>query len=124
MENSMLLLLFKITHAVFGGISLYAGGTTCISVFSMRPFERSSVIFLRCALIASATGLLLNMHSIRFAQLIAMFMVYTAGVAVLARQRFHLKQTWNFVFISSLIAIFLCDILECVHHVLTWLTVL
>lgn len=120
----MILDLFKFIHSVFGAISLYAGCVALSRIFAGRPFERSTSIFLQCALVASVTGLFFDIHKAQPSRLAAMAAVYVAGAAVLAWRGFHLTRSWGLVFALSLIGVLCLEVLVVVQHIFDWLLLL
>lgn len=121
----MLLNVFTFIHSIFGAISLCAGVVALSKIFAGHPFEHWSCVFLKTALAASGTGLLLHLREIHQpVHVEAMALVYVAGIAVLAWRRFHLTRAWGLVFALSLMGVLCLDILVPLQHLFDWLPVL
>lgn len=119
----MILGILKFVHVVLAVVGLGAGISLLYRVVSGGRIERWAVLFLKCSLLASATGILLSLYHPGLAQWGAMLAVYVSGLAVLALRKFHLAGIWAPTFLLSLISVLCLDFLVAVVHLFRFLSV-
>jgi hypothetical protein len=80
--------ILKLVHILFDLIGIGAGTVVLFGMFAGELLDKWSVIFLKCALAVSVTGLLFPLHHFLPTHWAAMLEIYFSGVAVLRmRQR-------------------------------------
>jgi hypothetical protein len=113
----MILLILKFVHVVFGAVGICAGAWILFGVLEGKLFTRWAIVFLKCTLVASATGLLFHPQHFLPTQWAAMSAVYVSGVAVLAWRRYGLVGIWALIFALSTMLVFCLDTLVVIAHV-------
>ncbi len=113
----MILGFLKFVHIVFGLIGLVAGIWVLFGMLAGEFLEKWAVIFLKCALAASVTGLLFPFHHFLPTHWAAMLGIYTSGIAVLAWRRYHLAGIWALVFVLCIAFVLCLDVLVVIAHI-------
>jgi hypothetical protein len=113
----MILGFLKFVHVAFGLIGLIAGTWVLFGMLAGEFLEKWAVIFLKCALAASVTGLLFPLHHFLPTHWAAMSAVYVSGVAVLAWRRYHLAGIWALVFALCIALVLYLNLLVAIAHV-------
>lgn len=113
----MIVTMLKLVHSVAGSVAIGVGIWVLLSLLAGKLLKRGTVVFLRCALIASVTGLLFPFHNFLPTHRMAMAAVYFSGLAVLAWRRYHLSGVWALLFALSTILVLCLDILVVIAHV-------
>jgi len=103
----MILSIFTFIHLVFSLIVAVAGIKVLSGLLAGKLLEKWTMIFLRCALVASVARLLFPLYSLQPAHWFAMSSIYVSGAAILAWCRFRLAGVWRSIFAFS-ITIVLC----------------
>jgi len=112
----MILEIMKFVHTVSGAVGVCAGAQVVLGILTGKPLKRWPTIFLKSALVASATGLLFPFHYFLPTHWAAMAAVYVCGAAVLAWRKYHLAGIWALLFALSTILVFCLDILTVIAH--------
>jgi hypothetical protein len=73
--------------------------------------DKSAVLFLKCALIASMVGLIFPSPHLLPSQKVSMISVYVSGLAILAWHKFHLAGPWRSVFVLSMTVVLYMSVL-------------
>jgi hypothetical protein len=118
----MILDILKFVHVVLAVVGLGAGICLLYRVVSGGRIERWAVLFLKCSLLACATGILLSLYPPGLARWGAVLAVYASGLAVLALRKFHLAGPWAPTFVLSLISVLCLDFLVAVVHLFRFLS--
>ena len=113
----MILTMLKLVHVVAGSIAIGVGIWVLFGLLTGKLLEKWTAVFLRCALVASVTGLLFPFHNFLLTHRLAMAAVYVSGLAVLAWRRYHLAGRWALLFALSTILVLCLDILVVIAHV-------
>lgn len=113
----MILEILKFVHVVFGAVAIGAGARAVFGILKGKLFKKWTVVFLKCALVASVTGLLFPFHHFLPTHWAAMSAVYVSGVVVLAWRRYHLADIWALIFALSIMLVLCLDILVVIAHV-------
>lgn len=113
--------IVKLVHVVFGAVAIGAGAWVAFGILIGKLFEKWTVIFLKCALVASITGLLFPFYHFLPAHWAAMSAVYVSGVTVIAWRRYHLADVWALIFALSVMLVLCLDIFVVIAHVLEML---
>jgi hypothetical protein len=88
-----------------------------LGILTGKPLKRGPIVFLKCALVASATGLLFPFHHFLPTHWAAMAAVYVSGAAVLAWRKYHLAGIWALLFALSTMLVLCLNILVLIAHV-------
>jgi hypothetical protein len=112
----MIVEILKIVHVVFGTVGIGAGAWVVFGILEGKLFKKWAVVFLKCSLVASATGLLFPFHHFLPTHWAAMAAVYVSGAAVLAWRKYHLAGIWALLFALSTMLVFCLDILTVIAH--------
>jgi hypothetical protein len=113
----MILEILKFVHVVSGVIGICAGTWVVFGIVAGRMFQRWTVVFLKCGLVASATGLFFPFHHFLPTHWAAMSVVYVSGIAVLAWRRYHFVGIWAHLFTLSIMLVFCLSVLVVIAHV-------
>jgi len=112
----MILEALKLVHVVTGAIAFGAGVHAVRCILTVKPLRWWPILFLECALLASATGLLFPFHHLLPTHWAAMSVVYVSGAAVLALRKYHLGDIWSLLFaLSIVLALYLCIVVAIAH---------
>ena len=117
----MIVTVLKLVHSAAGSIAIGLGIWVLLGLLAGKLFNRFAVVFLRCALIASVTGLLFPFQNFLPTDRVAMITVYVAGLAVLSWRRYHLAGVWALLFALSIISVLFLDLLVVIAHVFAML---
>lgn len=112
----MILEILKLINAVTGAAGFFVGTRVVVDILARKPLHRWPIVFLKCALIASATGLLLSFHQLDPAHWAAMSSVYVAGAAILALRRYRLSGIWSLFFELSIMLVLYLNIVVGIAH--------
>jgi hypothetical protein len=85
-------------------------------VLEGKLYKKWAGVFLKCALVASATGLLFPFHHFLPVHWAAMSAVYVSAVAVLAWRRYGLAGIWALIFALSTMLILCLDVEVAIEH--------
>jgi hypothetical protein len=121
-EKDMILRLLKFVHVAFGLIGLVAGTWVLFGMLAGVFLEKWTVVFLKCALAVSVTGLLFPFHHFLPTHWAAMFGIYASGIAVLAWRRYYLAGIWALVFVLCITFVLCLNVLVAITHVFGMLT--
>jgi hypothetical protein len=113
----MILGFLKFIHVTFGLIGLVAGTRVLFGMLAGVFLEKWVVIFLKCALAASVTGLLFPFHHFLPTHWAAMLGIYTSGIAILAWRRYYLAGIWALVFVLCIAFVLCLDVLVAIAHI-------
>jgi hypothetical protein len=113
----MILAILKFVHVVSGAVGIGAGAWVVFGILKGKLFKNWTFVFLRCALVASVTGLLFPFHHFLPTHWAAMSAVYISGVAVLAWRRCHLTDIWALIFALSIMLVLCVDVLVVIAHI-------
>jgi hypothetical protein len=113
----MISAMLKFIHVVSGAIAIGAGAWVLFGVLEGKLFKKWAVIFLKCALVASATGLLFPFHHFLPTHWVAMSTVYVSVVAVLAWRIYGLAGIGALLFALSAAFVWCLDVLVVIAHV-------
>lgn len=113
----MISAILKFVHVVSGAIAIGAGAWVLFGVLKGKLFKKWASSFLKCALVASATGLLFPFHHYLPTHWIAMSAVYFSVVAVLAWRIYGLAGIWALLFALSTMLVWCLDVLVVIAHV-------
>jgi hypothetical protein len=116
--------ILTLIHVLSGLSAIGSGARVLYEILDEELIERWAVIFLRCTLLASVTGLFFPMDHFLPTHWNAMLSVYVSCVAVLAWRKSYLSRNWNLAFTLSVIAILFMDILLAIAHIFTFVPVL
>lgn len=119
----MILGILRFVHVVFGLIAIGAGVLVLYGMFLGRLLNKGVVIFLKCALAVSVTGLLFPFHSFLPTHWAAMLGIYLSGMAVLAWRKFHLAGGWSLVFALSIIILLCLNIAVSIAHIFRFMPI-
>jgi hypothetical protein len=97
-------------YIVLGLIAIGAGTMVLFSLLTGLLLNKWAVLFLKCSLAASVTGLLIPFKHFTLTQEVSMLCVYGAGVAVLAWRKFRLIGVWQSIFAWSITLVLYLDI--------------
>ena len=111
----MVLVILRLVHVVFGAVGICAGAWVLFGILEGKLFKKWAGVFLNCALVASATGLLFLSHHFP-THWAAMCAVYVSGVAVLAWRRYGLAGIWALIFAWSSMLVLCLEILVVIAH--------
>lgn len=117
----MIFVILKLVHVIFGAIGIGAGAWTVFSILTGKSLKRWPIVFLKCSLVASATGLLFPFRHFLLTHWVAMSGIYISGMAVLAWCKYHLAGIWASIFALSTMFVFCLNILVVIAHVFTML---
>jgi hypothetical protein len=104
-------------HAISGAIAIGAGAWVLSGFLKGKLFKKGAIVFLKCAVVASATGLLFPFHHLLPTHWAAMSSVYVSGVAVLSWRRYGLAGIWPLLFALSTMLVWCLDISVVIAHV-------
>jgi hypothetical protein len=113
--------ILKFVHVVSGAIAIGAGAWMLFGALEGKLFKKWAVIFLKCAVVASATGLLFPSHYFLPTHWVAMSAVYVSVVAVLAWRIYGLAGIWALLFALSTMLVWCLDVLVVIAHVFVML---
>jgi hypothetical protein len=113
----MIFVILKLVHAIFGAIGIGAGAWMVFSILTGKSLKKLPIVFLKCSLVASATGLLFPFHHFLPTHWAAMSGIYISGIAVLAWCKYHLAGVWTLIFSLSTMLVFCLDIFVVIAHV-------
>lgn len=97
-------MIVRILTFIYFGLELIAIGAGAMALFGLLTgilLNKWIVLFLKCSLATSVTGLLVPSSHFTFTQGVSMLSVYLAGVAVWAWHKFHLTAVWRSIFALS-----------------------
>lgn len=118
------MLILTLIHVLSGLAAIGSGARVLWNILDEDPIERWAVIFLRCTLLASVTGLFFPFDHFLPTHWNAMFSVYATCVAVLAWRKSDLSHNWNLVFTLSVLSILFMDIILAIAHIFTFVPAL
>jgi len=98
----MILGILTSIHLLFSLVSIGVGVQVLFSLLAGKLNEKSTVIFLRCALVASVTGLFFPLPPLLSTHWVAMVSVYASGAAFLGWCKFYMSNTWRAICAFSL----------------------
>ena len=113
----MFLVVLKFVHIFFGVVGIGYGAWVLRGVLCGKLFKKWALLFLLCALITSASGLLFPLHGFLLVRWAAMSAVYVAGVAVFAWRRYGLAGIWSLLFALSTLLVLCLDVEVAIEHV-------
>lgn len=113
----MILQILKFVHIVFGAVGIGAGAWVLFGFLKGNLFKKWSVVFLKCSLVASATGLLFPFHHLLPVHGASMSAVYVSGVAILAWRKYRLAGIWALIFALSTMLVLCLDVGVAIEHV-------
>jgi hypothetical protein len=93
--------ILTLTYLVLEVIAIGAGTIVLFWLLNGELLNEWAVLFLKCSLAASLTGLLIPFKHFTLTQGVSMLSVYLAGVAVWAWHKFHLMGVWRSTFALS-----------------------
>jgi len=117
----MIFTILKYVHIVSGVIAISAGTWVLFGILAGKLFKKWAAVFLKCALVASATGLLFPFHHFLFSHWVALSAVYVSAVAVLAWRKYRLVGLWALFFALSAMLVFCFDVLVVITHIFAML---
>src|ERR1700674_1090478 len=113
----MILSILTFICFVLGLIAIGTGTMVLFGLLTGILLNKWAVLFLKCSLAASLTGLLISFKHFTLTQGISMLSVYLAGVAVWAWHKFHLTGVWRSVFASSTTLVLYLNIVVAITQV-------
>ncbi len=87
--------IFTFLNVAFGVIAIGSGATVLCGMLSGELLNRWAVLFLRCSLTASMTGLFCPSHRLLLTRIVFMLSVSVSGLAILAWRKFHMAGVWR-----------------------------
>lgn len=112
----MLLSILRLGYAVCDLISIGAGTVVLSGLLTGELLDKWTVLFLRCTLATSVTGLLYPLHGFTFVQRCSMLTVYVSGIAILAWRKFHLSGVWCSIFVLTITVVLYLNVLVAIHQ--------
>ena len=94
--------LLRLLHFLLCCLAVGLGTFTLFGIFRNRLIVQQMIWFLRCSLSSSVALLLLSLHHLGPAQVVAIISVYAAGLVILAWRAFHFIGAWRSVFAFAL----------------------
>jgi hypothetical protein len=97
-------MIVSILTFIYFGLELIAIGAGAMALFGFLTgilLNKWVVLFLKCSLATSVTGLLVPSSHFTLTQGASMLSVYLSGVAVWAWHKFHLTGVWRSIFALS-----------------------
>jgi hypothetical protein len=113
----MMLEILKFVHVVCSAVGICVGARVVFGILTGRPLMRWPTVFLKCSLVASATGLLLPFQHFSPAHWAAISSVYVSGAAVLALRKYHLAGIWVLLFALSIVSVLYLNIFVVIAHI-------
>jgi len=113
----MVVIILKFVHVVFGLASISVATIALFDLLAGKMSERRIVVFLKCFLVTSASGILFPVHHSLFTHWAAMLGVYVSGVAVLAWRKFHLVGSWGSVFGVAIVILLYLNVIVSISHI-------
>jgi len=113
----MFLVVLKFVHGFFAVVGIASGLYVLKGVLNGKLFKKWAIVFLLCALVASATGLLFPFQHLVLVHWVSMLAVYVSGVSVLAWRKFSLNGIWALLFALSTLLVLCLDVEVTIEHV-------
>jgi hypothetical protein len=114
---NMIVNILTFIYIVLGLIAIGAGTMVLFGLLTGLLSNKWAVLFLKCSLAASVTGLLIPFKHFTLTQEAAMLSVYGAGVAVLAWRKFHFMGVWKSIFAWSITLVLYLNIVVAITQV-------
>jgi hypothetical protein len=112
----MLLSILRLGYALCDLISIGAGTIVLFGLLTGELLDKWTVLFLRCTLATSVTGLLFPLHGFTFVQRCSMLTVYVSGIAILAWRKFHLSGVWCSMFALTITVVLYLNVAVAIHQ--------
>jgi hypothetical protein len=92
----------RLLHVLICCLAIGLGALTLSGILRNRLIVQQMIWFLRCSLSSSIAVLLLSLHHLIPAQVVAIISVYAASLVILAWRAFHFMGAWRPVFAFAL----------------------
>jgi hypothetical protein len=116
-EETMILSILTFLHVVSALVAIGFGAIVLVGILTRELLNKWPVLFLKCSLVTSVTGLMFPFHQFLPTHWAYMLSVYLSGAAVLAWRKFHFARVWGSIFAMSIPIVLYLDVLAVIVQI-------